>query len=442
MNVLGFHELREQYRRFLYQDYEVERKDDRYRVTYHFSIPGLCDFAPVWEFPFSKEADMEVLRMLLFHLGMAETISYWKCACPKEIDVQCGELTDAQVKWWKKLFYYGLGEFMYRNRIDVEKEELVQIQCEKSTKPPLKDSGIYKGCLVPVGGGKDSVVSLELLKGKELVTYSINGNATTENIINICDHKAGNYSVKRVLDPKLLEVNAKGFLNGHTPFSAIVAFSSVIAAYLNGIRDVVLSNESSANETTVRNSYVNHQYSKSYEFEQDFSWYVKSLADFDIHYFSLLRPLTEMQIAWLFSSCRKYHGAFRSCNAGSKKGVWCCNCPKCLFVYIILTPFLSEDELTAIFGENLLNKESLEKDFRELTGIDDNKPFECVGTRKEVLAALKEFVTGGGKSVLTDRYRDVILAEEDCVQNILRSWADQNSVPEEYQAIIKRHMGQ
>jgi hypothetical protein len=41
-----------------------------------------------------------------------------------------------------------------------------------------------------------------------------------------------------------------------------------------------------------------------------------------------------------------------------------------------------------IFGEDLLNKPSLQQYFDELTGIAENKPFECVGTVDEVNQAL------------------------------------------------------
>lgn len=440
-----FEECRKQYASFQYKSYEVEKADGAYKVVFHFSIPGLSDFASKWQFPIAvpeEEVDEELLNRLFFHLGMVETISYYKCACPKVVEVQCGSLSEEQCAWWKKLYYNGLGEFMYRNGIEVSEEELLDIKCDYTVQAPYKDSRSYDGCLVSVGGGKDSVVSLDLLKGEKITTYSVNGNETTRNVIDVCDYKSGDYVAKRILDKRLLDLNAQGYLNGHIPFSAVVAFSSVISAYLSGNKYIVLSNETSANETTVKDSFVNHQYSKSFEFEQDFTWYFKTLTDSDIHYFSFLRPLTELQIAWLFSKCTAYHKVFRSCNAGSKQGIWCCNCPKCLFVYIILTPFLTEEELVAIFGEKLLDKDSLDKDFRELTGVEENKPFECVGTRKEVLASLKYFIEQGGRSLLTEQYKDVILAEPSKVEEMLAEWVEENNVPEAFQEILKGCMKQ
>ncbi len=436
--MFTFAKLREEYNTFIYKKYDVERKENSYRVVYHFSIPGLREFKSSWEFPALVGADEAVLNRLFFNLGMVETISYWKCACPPNLVIECGELSKEQCTWWEKLYYNGLGEFMYRNNIEVSQEDLVHIQCKETPIAPLKDTKEYSGCLVSVGGGKDSVVSLELLKDEGITTYAVNGNATTHNVIDVCDYKKGSYEARRVLDKELLELNKLGYLNGHIPFSAVVAFSSIISAYLSGNQYIVLSNETSANETTVKDSFVNHQYSKSYEFEQDFMWYVKTMVDTPILYFSLLRPLMEIQIAMLFARSKQYHKVFRSCNAGSKQGIWCCECPKCLFVYIILLPFLTQEELLEIFGENLLEKESLDLYFRELTGIEENKPFECVGTRKEVLVSLKHFISKGGRSLLTDRYGDFIKEEPEELATLLNGWEAENNLPENYKSILER----
>jgi hypothetical protein len=45
--------------------------------------------------------------------------------------------------------------------------------------------------------------------------------------------------------------------------------------------------------------------------------------------------------------------------------------------------------MISIFGEDLLNKEELVQYFDELTGISENKPFECVGTIDEVNKAIE-----------------------------------------------------
>ena len=517
-SVSQFEELREHYGAFTYDAYhyevEGEGQERMLRITYDFAIPGLAEFHPTWTFPVRREIDENahrVLDELIFQLGLAETISYYKITCPKRVIIRCGVLTKAQQLWWRALYYNGLGEFLYRNGIAVREEDLFMMECrtpeEAGAERPIRDEGSYSGFLVPVGGGKDSVVTLETLRGQDLMTYHINDDSAIDEVIEVfhgntsirrrsrvssegknttprpgpacpSDRESGTAGpvfaaggsgtvpaagsvagaepegqtvsalggpqdcrARRTLDPEMLALNRQGYLNGHTPFSAIVAFSSVVAAFLNGRSYIALSNETSANETTVKDSFVNHQYSKSYEFEEHFQQYLGEIVTSDIHYFSLLRPLSEIQIAALFAQCRAYHPVFLSCNRGSKKGIWCGNCPKCLFVYIILTPFLTEEELAAIFGSKLLDKPTLEKDFRELVGIDENKPFECVGTRGEVAAALKNYVQRGGRSLLTDRYREEILSAQGDLAAYLAGWEERNSVPQELRGILKEKLG-
>ena len=471
-----FGELRNKYRTFEFTGFESEFTDDMLEVRYSYNIPGLRGFCTRWVFPAQRKVMTDVLHELLFSLGMAEAISYYKCVCPKTVIVSCGILDADRIRWWEKLFYKGLGEFQYRNGIDVTQEELLHIECTHAEDPfsvsaalsgversrdadiglstgtytlPLHDDNTYDGIMVPIGGGKDSVVSLELLRDRDVYTYSINESDTIRNVIECCDHVKQDLTARRILDKGILEMNNMGYLNGHIPFSSVVAFSTVITSYLNGIKYIALSNESSAHESTVAGSFVNHQYSKSFEFESDFDSYIKKLTDSDIHYFSLLRPYAEIRIAALFARMPRYHSAFRSCNAGSKQGIWCCNCPKCLFVYIILSPFLTEDELTGIFGEKLPDKDSLDKDFRELTGIDENKPFECVGTRSEVCAAVKRFVKGGRpfsgtgmlpprRSLLTDRYSDYIDGLRDDLDELIGEISEEHNIPDELLYTIER----
>lgn len=449
---MDFFSLREQYKEFLYKGFRYEVTEGFYQVTFSYEIPGLSEFETVWKFPDAGRAtDETILERLLFELGMAEAISYWKVTCAPALRVQCGSLTEWQNKWWRKLFYNGLGEFMYVNGIEVSEEALLTIVClpgeNLSTAgagafgtEKLTDTSSYSGCLVPVGGGKDSVVSMEVLRNEDVTIYRINKDATVTNVLEAADRAYKTCFVNRKLDPRILEMNKRGFLNGHIPFSAVVAFSTFISAYLQGIRYIALSNESSANESTVVGSFVNHQYSKSYEFEQDFMEYIESFLNTKIRYFSLLRPLSELQIAYLFSKYTKYHKAFRSCNAGSKQGIWCCNCPKCLFVYIILSSFLTEEQLVDIFGENLLNAEKCEKYFRELTGLDENKPFECVGTRSEVVMSLKKYLSKGGKAMLPVKYAEWLLAQPGDVDAALLEWNELHNVPEELLALLKEEL--
>lgn len=337
----------------------------------------------------------EELDGLVFHIGMIELISYWKSVASPTIYIDVYSISNEQQNWWKKLYWKGLGEYFYQNQIETSIDNFLHFEC--SLNAPSIDLFNYRKIeksdrvIVPIGGGKDSVVTLEKLrKEHQVIPFIINPRGATLDCARIAGFKTPDdlFTIQREIDPILLELNKKGYLNGHTPFSAMLAFYTLLVSYLTNTREIALSNESSANEATIPNTDINHQYSKSLEFENDFQLYVKQNMNDCAHYFSFLRSFSELQIAEMFAQYTDYHLVFKSCNAGSKVNKWCCNCSKCLFAYLILSPFIDDQKMIQIFGEDLLNKKELLHYFKELTGIAPNKPFECVGTIAEVNEAV------------------------------------------------------
>lgn len=434
-----FNQYRKRYPEFIFDNYEVKDNDEYLELIYHFNIPNLTSFNPCIKINkkdiTNKNIDHNFINLLAFNIGLVELISYWKCTCSPNVTIKCGYLDEYQINWFKKLYFNGLGEFFYTNNIETNINTFMNIT---STGISKKTNISYEGIdnLILVGGGKDSVVSLELLKEMNNSVMIVNPKeimiecAETANIEDICE-------IKRTIDKELLRLNNEKFLNGHTPFSSLLAFLSYLIAYLKNKKYIILSNESSANEGNVIGLKVNHQYSKSYEFEQDFNNYTKKYFNIEIKYFSLLRPLNELQIAYLFSKCKKYHSIFRSCNVGSKTlpWEWCCNCSKCLFVYIMLSVFLKEEEMIEIFKENLLDKESLLETFKELIGDSTNKPFDCVGTFEEVNYAIKTIINQNKNYKLLDYYKknhDVTITE-----NLLDRFNNEHNLEKKYLKIVK-----
>lgn len=394
MNYDKFLDFRKKYKTFIYDKFEINEKENAYEITYYFSIPGLTTFEPkliINKNDFIGSTHEVFFEYLVFNIGMIELISYVKCTCSPNIIVKCGYLDSYQINWFKKLYYNGLGEFLYKNGISINSDELFSISSE-GKKFNFNVSYAGNGNLIPVGGGKDSNVTLELLKNQfdDNSCFIINPKGANIECAKIAGYQNKTLVVNRIIDRKIVELNNMGYLNGHTPFSAIVAFISYLCAYLSGKKYIILSNEDSANESTVLGTNVNHQYSKTLEFENDFNDYTNRYFGIDIKYFSLLRPLTEFQIGMLFSKMEKYHSVFKSCNIGSKGETWnwCCECPKCLFVFIILSPFLYKDKLINIFGKDLYEDADLIETFKELLGYSETKPFECVGTYGEVRFAV------------------------------------------------------
>lgn len=415
---MTFDELRAQYPVFTYNGYTYELKDNHLHIQFDYQIGEDIRFQPKMVLQPGKHAqypnDLRELEGIIFNIGMIELISYWKCTCSPEIHIKPYKLDDDQQNWWYKLYWNGLGEFCYRNHLPCDEEAYLAFQnftfdedapaYSTLTFPQATDS---QRVIVPIGGGKDSVVTLEDLRTqREVVPFIINPRGATLDCARIAGFENPEQIIilKREISPRLLELNKEGFLNGHTPFSAMLAFYTTLLSAVTGIRDVALSNESSANEPTIPGTYINHQYSKSLEFELDFREYVQKHMTDGNHYYSHLRKLTELQIAEKFAQHPAYFKVFKSCNAGSKENKWCCNCPKCLFAYIILSPFIEDATMIDIFGEDLLNKEEMVQTFEELAGLSMNKPFECVGTISEVNAAMQMLCKTRGDKFLVKHF--------------------------------------
>ena len=449
-----FQNLRRNYPVFVYNAYNYRWEDKDLVMKFQFSIGKNTCFSPETRLKNHPSFDisywknnLKELDDFVFSIGMIELVSYWKATCSPIVQIKVGNLDKEAIPFWKKLYYHGLGEFFYRNSIQTSLDDFMNIEIlSPYSKHKLPFFNLKNETIIPVGGGKDSVVTLELLRNTCHVTpMVINLRKATMYTIITSGFSSNFFEIQRTIDPLLLELNQQGFLNGHTPFSAMLAFYSLLLAVVSGKKNIALSNESSANESTVIGADVNHQYSKSYEFEADFREYIANYLSKEANYYSFLRPLSELQIGYLFSKQTDYFSVFKSCNAGSKTDEWCCKCAKCLFVFIILSPFISAERLTKIFGENLLDKEELVPIFQELCGLTTEKPFECVGTIKEIGLALVETIKRYDKLPfllryfmdipLYQQYKDVHFEEQMC------ELTAQHFLPEEELVLLKKCLG-
>ncbi|MDR0969501.1 MAG: hypothetical protein LBM67_03065 [Lentimicrobiaceae bacterium] len=388
-----FFQLRKQFLFFCFESFEYAIEKGALKAEFVFNLADKYTFKPTLLIPERSfynwnSLSKQTLDTLVFHIGMVELISYWKVACPPKVIIKPFHLGKRAISWWKKLYFNGLGEFFYLNDIRITLQEFMSIKSFSPINVKRPRAHFDKSVLIPIGGGKDSVVNLELLKNerdRKIIPLIMNPREASLKCAETAGFSEGEIAViNRTIDPLLLKLNAEGFLNGHTPFSALLAFVSLLIAFGSGSKYIALSNESSANEATVPGSEINHQYSKSIEFESDFRNYVAANLNKNVQYFSFLRPLNELQIADLFSRYKAYFSVFKSCNVGSKTDSWCGSCPKCLFTWLILSPFISQQELTKIFNKNLLADTKLTPVFDALSGQTETKPFECVGTIDEV----------------------------------------------------------
>ncbi len=441
-----FNELREQNNQFIYKSYKISEGEQEIILDFVYQLrekEGATDFHHRLRLPHDAKIDTAVdMDNIVFHIGMAEAISYYKIAAPKEFIIECGALNVEQKKWFQKLYFNGLGEFIYLNKIEVTQEDLVDFIALETKGFAKIELQTQENNIIPIGGGKDSLVSYELLKSAfpDSLLFSMNPIVASKKILD--KHPAHAIELKRELDlEKIFDFNKRGYLNGHIPFSSIVGFISIWLGLLYKTRYIVLSNESSANEENIiyNGQKINHQYSKSIEFENDFREYVSQFITDDVEYFSFLRPLDEIHIAKLFSEvAREHFFDFRSCNVGSKKNEWCGKCPKCLFTYIMLCNYIDDVTLQKIFGKDMLDDPELQELFEGLTQSDAVKPFECVGTYDEVNYALSKKYASyekGQLPYLLKNYTPKVME-----YNLEVDYDGENNLSEEFKEVLREHV--
>jgi len=390
--------LRKKYPAFIYQKYSYRLKRGNLKISFCFKIEPDIVFKPrivIKNIPDDRleKIDKKALNNFVFHLGMMEIPSYWKTTCSPEIIIRAGALDKTQAAWWHNLIIKGMGQFFFENKINFKSPSFLTIKSESGTVLDSFEKKFRDRTLVPMGGGKDSIVTLERLKKqrKKINAFVVNPTKVAENVLRVAGIKKP-IMIERKIDPVLLKLNKKGYLNGHTPFTAVLSFLATFCAVLFDYKNIAFSNEKSANEGNViyLGKSINHQWAKTTEFEKMFRNYSQKYLAKNVNYSSFLRKYTELQIAEMFAKYPKYFPVFSSCNRGLKTGKkWCCSCPKCLFTYLILSPYLPEKQLIKIFGKNLLKDKKLRPLLKSLIGKGKHKPFECVGTYQESRLALK-----------------------------------------------------
>lgn len=454
--------LRKKHPRFYFRRFQILADNDNLRILFDFKTEPDIVFRPeVRLINFSQrmtEENRPLVENLAFHIGMMEIFSYWKATCSPQIVIEAGGLLAAQIKWWRDFFIRGMGQFYWTNKINFRAKKFLEIIAPPSSFPPSTDDLPEQKVLVPVGGGKDSVVALEFLKKADFLVKPlvIHTNKKIQPALAVC-HLFGNekpVEISRTIDHKLFELNKKGYLNGHTPIAAYISFASLLAAVLTGAGQVAVGFERSAEEGNVDylGMAINHQYDKSWVFESLFSSYIKNFISGRLKFFSLLRPLYEIQIFKLFSRQQRYFKEFRSCNTGQKDGTWswCRSCPKCLFVFVGLYAFLGEKTAVKIIGENLFKRRDLIPLAKQLIGICGAKPFECVGTYEEAkiafyLSLLKTDKKKGLPPVLEYFRKNILRNEagwETRSRKILMAWGQPHHLPMPLAKLLKSEITQ
>lgn len=384
------------YEEFIFDGYRYDAANATLFLVYRFSDGPRFEERITFDFPVrALSSDEREILDRLFHLILLFAgVSYYKTFIPRTLRCDAIALDPDTAGLVHRFYEHGLGEFAYRNGISLR--DHFTVCTAPGPAPAAVESALPRRTLVPVGGGKDSIVTLECLRraSEPLVLFSLGAAEPIRATIAVA--KLPHIRALRRLDPQLFALNEQGALNGHVPITGIVSAIALAAAMLYGCDAVAMSNEHSASAPNLvaDGVAVNHQYSKSLAFEADLSDHLARHVSPNLAYFSFLRPLSEIEIARRFARCPDYFAAFRSCNTAFRQSAaargrqWCGNCPKCRFVFLALAPFLAKPELVGIFGKNLLDDAGQKEGFAELCGLARHKPFECVGEVGESAAAM------------------------------------------------------
>ncbi|PZM96506.1 MAG: hypothetical protein DIU79_04910 [Actinobacteria bacterium] len=369
-------------------------------ATFDYALTGPggeLRFTETVAFPPAGREPAPAFYRVLELLHLVAGVSYYKVAAPPEL-ILPAPLPPAAVELINAVYTKGLGEFAYRNQLPHVLELAARVpDGDLPPSPELVDASGRRP-LSAMGGGKDSIVTLEALRraGFDPVPFSVNPNHVIASVNEAAGLPA--LAARRSLDPRLFELNEAGAYNGHIPVTAVNSLIAVATAALHGLGPVVMSNERSASDPNLiwNGHEINHQWSKGIEAEGLLRAALAAHAGLAESYFSLLRPLSELHITKLFAGITGYDAVVTSCNRAFKlRGAherWCGDCPKCRFVFLAMAPFMTRQRLSTIFGADLLADPAQVPGYLELLGIDAHKPFECVGEVEESTVALSLLV--------------------------------------------------
>jgi UDP-N-acetyl-alpha-D-muramoyl-L-alanyl-L-glutamate epimerase len=407
--------------RFRYDGYTVDPLRGEVSCTYS---TGGHSFTERYVFGPKGDWDAPAVDAAVRILFLLAGVSYYKTTAAEIIDLGATSTTADERAFLASYYVHGLGEFAYRNGIDLEG---VRVLGPDATPPALPDYVPEPmRPLIPFGGGIDSIVTVAWLTRHvaDAALCVVHPPGEQFDAIEAAAAVTGLpvTRITREIDPLVRRSDELGFFNGHVPITAIITAAALVAAVVDRRDAVVLSNEWSASVPTllVEGRPVNHQWSKGIEFEEGFAQLVESSLGPAVSVFSYLRSRSELWVAMQFSALTEYHHVFRSCNRAfhqdrsARLGRWCGACDKCCFIDLILAPFMSADELRRVFdGHEPLDDPGLESRFYDLLGLDpEDKPFECVGDAGECRAALLR------AAVRPDRQDSPVLeALAECLHN-------------------------
>lgn len=344
----------------------------------------------------------ELVDRLAFHVALFQLNAVCSLR-PDVVDLgaYAGHLTPALAQLWTTVFRNVWAQWRWEHQLPDYVPAFATAPVAQALAPVRVANGPTE-LLAFCGGGKDSLVALRLLERAGLpfatlaYAHSIYGRAEPQHaLIERVASATGRARAERqwiiddLLDSPVIaqrpDLGARSLLAAETPASVFAALPLALA---RGYTGLVVAHEASANAANLEwnGEGVNHQWGKGWEAEQLLSRYVREHLLENVHYFSVLAPVHDEVIFELLARDAELAPLTHSCNVDKP---WCGRCAKCVYVWLQFAAHLPADVVEATFGANLGEYPENEPHLRELLGLAEHTPFECVGSAPEARLALE-----------------------------------------------------
>jgi UDP-N-acetyl-alpha-D-muramoyl-L-alanyl-L-glutamate epimerase len=281
---------------------------------------------------------------------------------------------------------------------------------------------ILTGC----GGGKDSVLAMKMFQEAEICfasmqySHSAYGKEKIQhNFISqsleyfnpIRKHKIWIYD--DFVDDPFLSLYFPQNSGITVPATPISLFQSLFIAMNWGYKYLNLSHEKSANTGNLFwkeiGKEVNHQWGKSFEAETLLNHFVQDNLLSNFTYFSILKPIYDFRI---FKNLARYPETIQNITSCNVDKPWCKKCPKCAYVWLGFMANLPTKIVDEIFQKNLFDDPDLFFIFKQMLGLTEHSPFECIGEISESRLYMKKCLENGLSGEVLDLFQKEILSDD------------------------------
>ncbi|MBA3465727.1 MAG: hypothetical protein H0T46_37695 [Deltaproteobacteria bacterium] len=312
-------------------------------------------------------------------------------------------LTSELVTLWETVFARVWAQWRWEHQLPEYMPVFVDRTHGITAPPPARVPEGPIELLAFSGGGKDSLVAAKLLERAGLpfatlgYSHSIYGNPVHQHALldrlgaaTARTRAERQWVIDDILDAPVAQLRPSfGVRSIHAAETPASVFAALPLALARGYRGLVVGHEASANTGNLvweaTGEEVNHQWGKGWEAEQLLDRYVREHLLENVRYFSVLQPVHDEVIFELLSRDAALAPLTHSCNL---RKPWCGRCAKCAYVWLQMAAHLPPPILEATFGANLGEHPDNERWFRELLGLAEHTPFECVGGVPEARLAL------------------------------------------------------